>query len=200
MNIFKRIKARLNPPEKTLAALRPELEKLAAGLEQATRDAESDPLSAITSFFSITSVWHDRGLTDIIEMFARVNDGQYDTIIGKLTTLDHQFIKAGRSEYGWNRTKRGEEVTPDRVFLGNVYGLFTHPVPRWQEGKDEPKDSWMGLRDVNSYDVVSDQARRFIMNHAPIMAERARALAAWLNTASVSFGTGADFFWIVLHR
>lgn len=178
MNIVKRLAAAIDRPEKALRALRPELETLIADLERVTSEAENDPLSAITPFFSVTSPWHDRGLRDVIFAFTKVNDGKYDDIIGKLATLEHQFATAGRSEFGWNRTRFGQEVTPDKVFLGNIYGLFTHPVPRWQEGKDERKDSWLGLEDVNPYDVVSIQAARFIKNHAPIMVERARELAA----------------------
>ena len=178
MNIVKRVRALLNPPERALRACRLEFEALASELEQVMRETESDALSGIVSFFSITSRWHDRGLLDLIERFSQVNDGQYDEIIGKLTTLHYQFVRAGRDEFGWNRTKHGEEVVPDKVYLGNIYGLFTHPVPVWQEGKDKPKSSWPGVRDSNPYEVVSAQARNFVQNHAPVMAQRARELIA----------------------
>lgn len=178
MNIVKRVLAALERPEQKLAALKPELLKLAEDLAMVEEEASKEPLQAIVTFFQVTSPWHDRGLADVIDAFKRVNDGKYDAIIGALVTLDGQFELAGRSDFGWNRTKRGEAVTPDQVFLGNIYGLFTLPVPRWLKGKDEPKDSWTGVVNKNPYDVVSAQALDFIKNHAPVMATRARALAA----------------------
>lgn len=74
---------------------------------------------------------------------------------------------AGRSEFGWNRTKPGETVTSENVFLGNIYGLFTRPVSDWMGGKEDPKGGWghPGLEDKNSYDVVNEQARSFMDSH-----------------------------------
>lgn len=173
MNILKRIKAWRNPPEQKLIALQPELKRLVADLERVQQLAKSDPLSAITPFFGVTSPWHDRGLRDVIDAFARVNDGQYNTIIGKLATIESQFAAAGRDTCGWNRTKEDEQVTPDKVYLGGVYGLFTHPVPFWQERKDSENEQ---SRDACA--VIAEVAGRFIENHAQIMTTRARELLA----------------------
>jgi hypothetical protein len=178
VNPFKRLSAWLNPPEKRLLQLKPELLDLASDLESVARFAEQEPLTRIAPFFDITSKWHDRGLGDIITAFSVVNDGQYDDIIGKLVTLDHQFIAAGRSPYGWNRTEYGEAVTPEKVFLGNVYGLFTKTAEYWTKQKDSPKGGWgfSNMEHLNPYDVVGNQARLFIRHHASTMAARTREL------------------------
>lgn len=43
---------------------------------------------------------------------------------------------SGREKYGWNRTKKGEAVTLDNVYLGNIFGLFTHSARTWKNSKD----------------------------------------------------------------
>ena len=40
--------------------------------------------------------------------------------------------KAGRDPYGINRTKPGEEVTKDNVFFGDIYGIWTGPVAKFE--------------------------------------------------------------------
>lgn len=182
MNPLKRISAFFQKPEERLRALNHELEALASGLDHLGMRLENEPdspLREIVTFFELTSPWHDRGLGDLITAFKQVNDGQYDTVITRLCELDNQFAAAGRSPYGINRTKREEAVTEEKIFLGNTYGLFTHPVSRWKLGRDAPAGNWgfSGMEDLNPYDVVSKQARDFMTYHLAIMAERARTLA-----------------------
>lgn len=178
MNILLRMASALDKPEKALDALRPELESLIGDLDRAAEAAESDPLSAITAFFAVTSPWHDRGLHDVIDAFARVNDGKYDLIIGRLVTLNEQFARTGRSEYGCNRTKPGEAVVAERIFLGNIHGLFTLPVSRWKEARGQPKDSWGSVVNMSPYDVICDQAQRLITSQAAVIRDRTRDLLA----------------------
>lgn len=174
MSIRKRMKAIFTKPERKLAVVKPELQQLRQALQRASESR--DPLTEIVHFFDNLSRWHDRGIGDLIAAFEEVNYGQYDEVLKKLRTLQKHFENAGRDEYGWNRTKRGETVTADKVFLGNIYGLFTHPVPFWQQRRDEPKDQWEGitwagaawgdsLKGMNAYDVVSQQAREFMASH-----------------------------------
>lgn len=171
MNIRKRVKAMFAKPERKLAAIMPELQKLKKQLSQIPPNgpghALADPLDHLMYFFDIVSQWHDCGIGDVIAAFEEVNYGQYDEVLEKLRTLQKHFANAGRCEYGWNRTKRGETVTADKVFLGNIYGLFTHPVLFWKQRKDEKKGGWgfSGMEHLNAYDVVSQQARQFMTSH-----------------------------------
>lgn len=170
MSIKKRMKAIFVKPERKLTAVKSELQQLRQALQRASETR--DPLTEIVHFFDAVSRWHDRGICDLIAAFEEVNYGQYSEVLEKLQTLQKHFENAGRCECGWNRTKRGETVTADRVFLGNIYGLFTHPVPFWKQRKDEKKGDWEGgwfdceyTRQRNAYDVVSDQARQFMASH-----------------------------------
>lgn len=154
------------------------------GLRQLRYDlgliAESgDTPDAIVHFFSMVSMWHDRGLNDVIAEFERVNYGQFDAVLEKLRALQGYFVNAGRDDCGWNRTKRGEMVTPDKVFLGNIYGLFTQPVSFWRQRKDEPKGGWgfsPRMEHLNAYDVVSQQARQFMTSYIGPICEIVDAL------------------------
>jgi len=48
----------------------------------------------------------------------------------------------GRDEYGINRTKRGEKVTIDNVYWGDLerFGCFTRTVRKYIEAEQEPED------------------------------------------------------------
>lgn len=165
MSIGKRVKAIFAKPERKLTALNQEFRELRQALQ---RVAESrDPLTEVVHFFDIVSKWHDRGINDIIAEFKEVNYGQYDEMLKKLRTLQEHFVNAGRCEYGWNRTKPGEPVTAEKVFLGNIFGLWTKTVAYWKNQKDEQKGGWgfPGMDDLNAYDVVSRQARQFMASH-----------------------------------
>lgn len=167
MQLKKRIKALFSSSsaEKLLAALMPALRELRANLRSV--EFSRDPLADIIRFFNFVSPWQDRGLRDVIAAFRDVNYGQYDDVLEKLKTLQLHFERAGRSKYGWNRTKPGETVTEDNVYLGNIFGLWTKTVRFWKERKNEPKGGWgfSGMEHLNPYDVVSEQARKYMETH-----------------------------------
>lgn len=171
MKLRKRIVAMTGQHKKTLRTVLPELQELRKTLAECRES--SDPLGDIVVFFNATSPWHDRGIRDVIASFEAANYGQYDEILKKLETLALHFVNAGRCDCGWNRTERGERVTADTIFLGNIYGLFTHPVLFWKQRKDDEKGGWgfSGMEHLNAYDVVSWQARDFMCSHAKPMAE-----------------------------
>ncbi len=175
-----RIRSLFVDPRKELAKIMPELEQLRGALKRAVLG--SDPLNRLVGFFDAVSKWHDRGLNDVIELFEQVNYGQYDGVIDRLQILQAHLVAAGRDEYGWNRTKYGETVTADKVFLGNICGLFTHPISFWATRKDEEKGGWgfasMAKSNLNAHDVVCIQAQDFILSHAPFMIDAIDALAA----------------------
>ena len=145
------------------------LKRSLRGLGQPPQHPLSEPLYEIEDFFARVSWWHDRGLEDVVVAFAAVNYGQWDETIRRLEALGLHFIRAGRSPYGMNPTERGETVTAEKVFLGGVYSLFTHPVPYWVRQRMEPKGIHPDFPDMNAYDLVLDQARRFMRSHAEPM-------------------------------
>lgn len=153
----------ISDPRTKLAAIMPELIELRNFLSWVE---EEDSLYNIVRFFERTSPWHDRGLRDVIEDFTRVNYGQWNEVIAALDALEELFMYSGRSEYGWNRTKPGERVTENNVFLGDVHGLFTHPVRYWIKKKDEAKGAHPDFPNMNAYNLVFGQAQRIIRSHA----------------------------------
>ncbi|MBP8994003.1 MAG: hypothetical protein KBG30_09345 [Bacteroidales bacterium] len=161
------IRSLFSRPEKDLRKIMPELKDLKDILN--VIDKKSDSLEGIVDFFAVISKWYDNmdDLDRILQKFKKVNYGQYDDIIKQINTLQVHFLKAGRDQYGYNRTKRGENVTDDNVYLGNIYGLFTLPVSRWKKAKNSPKGGWgfPGMENLNSYDVVSWQAKKFMDSH-----------------------------------
>ena len=81
-------------------------------------------------------------------------------------------MHAGRDLSGWNRTVVGEEVTADKVCLGNIFGLSTKPVSFWQKADPWEKSTWSkeaNMGHVNTHEIVSRQALSFIAEHVPDM-------------------------------
>jgi hypothetical protein len=171
--MFTELKKRFAPdPFKKFSAIMVELQELNRNLK--IIGDQLDSLKAIVEFFDEVSKWHDRGLTDVLEEFTAANyKHRYDAIIGNLSALGKHFSNAGRDRYGWNRTEKGEVVIDSKVFLGNIYGLFTHSVGYWQRQKDAPKGGWgySNMEHLNSHDVVSRQARGFMNSHIAPMAK-----------------------------
>jgi hypothetical protein len=127
-----------------------------------------DDLDALVAFFALTSPWHDRGLQDVIQTFEAANfRNRYARMVEYLERLAGQFQKSGRSPYGINRTAKGQPMTAERIYLGDIYGLFTQSISFWRDQKGAPKGGWgyPGMDDLNPYDVVSRQAREFMKPH-----------------------------------
>ncbi len=153
----------LADPRKKLRAIMPELRQLREFLRGAA--SQPEPLYRIVEFFDRISPWHDRGLEDVISPFRQVNYGQHDHVIVQLIKLEGHFVNAGRDPSGMNRTERGERVTADKVYVGGVFGLFTHAVPFWVARRGEPKGSHPDYPDMNGYDLVAWHASRFMGSH-----------------------------------
>lgn len=167
-------------PEKEFATLWLELKVLRDFLEELTRT--KDPLLDIVAFFNSTSQWQDRDhelLGKAVEAFDEVNYGQFNRVLNCLGTLRLHIDNSGRDKCGMNRTDPFETVTPDKVFLGDIFGLWTKNVAYWVTTKDGPKDGWKSgtwggdpaVVNKNAHDVISDKARSFMLSHCVQMIE-----------------------------
>lgn len=165
MQVMKRVKAMFVKPEEKLVELKPKLTELRELVEMIS--GSSSYLSNLVIFFDAMGRWQDQGLEELIFAFEDVNYGQYDHLLKQIRILDAHFENAGRSMGGMNRTSFGETVTEDRVFLGNIFGLHTKPISYWVTKKDEEKGGWLSpqMDHQNAFDVVSEQARRFVRSH-----------------------------------
>ncbi len=154
----------LSDPRKKLNEIMLELFKLRrnlATLGRAPQHPLAEPLYELVHLLDVVSRWHDRGLQAEIAPFSAVNYGQWDEVIRILCQLEEHFRRAGRDPYGMNRTDKGERVTAEKVFLGNVHGLFTHSVPFWVARRNVHPD----FPNANAYDMVCAQSRRFMTSH-----------------------------------
>lgn len=70
----------------------------------------------LVDFFNVVSEFQDAG-----KLIWVPNAERFNALIENV----------GRDEFGMNRTKMGEEVTLDNVYLGNIFGLFTLTAREW---------------------------------------------------------------------
>lgn len=165
MKLKKRIRSIFARPEQRLIAIMTGLLEIRSEFEGFSY---KNPLEEIVTFFNLISPWHDRGdVEKVISAFEDANYGQHEQVLEKLRILQTHIVRAGRDPYGMNRTEKGQIVTEDDVWLGNIWGLFTKKVSFWKEGKDA--SPYLG--DKNAHNIVSHQAEKFMTSHIDPMTE-----------------------------
>jgi hypothetical protein len=134
-------------------------------------------VEAIVRLFQVISPLQDAGgFSQTIQKLQEKNYGKLNEAIMALEVLQAHFQNAGRDEYGYNRTKPGEEVTAAKVFLGNVFGLTTQTAAYCLENKKLLEEENSGYRSnlksereyISVWYFFHDyQARNFIHSHVP---------------------------------
>lgn len=111
---------------------------------------EINSLDMIIEFFKITSILHD----EIINIRFLLNHSNltYQDRVRFFQNLD----KVGRNRRAFNRSSRGEDITPNNIFLGGINGIFIQPINHIYGLKDT---------DPDSYRQLSYQAYDFIMSY-----------------------------------
>lgn len=162
---------RIKNLEKSLRHWIDQLPELRTNMRAVELSRASDPLGTLVFFFDRVSAWQDHRFDQLLESLNECPDRRFDRFIPVFSELLLHLNNAGRNKYGWNRTESGETVTADNVWLGGVWGLFTHPVSYWVGQKDSPKGGW-GHYDPdgyfakrNAYDVLCDKANEFMASH-----------------------------------
>lgn len=149
------------------------LSKIVLSLISLKQDLNSldylNQLNRIVGFFVLISPWHDR-LTEfwqMLELFEKVNYGQYNLLIFQIKALLKHLENAGRDMCGYNRTDTGQEVTPSNVFLGGVeeIGVKTYNVTHWQNLADNTP----GICNDLGYTKVCNIAKQFTDSHIPLL-------------------------------
>lgn len=137
MNIVKikaRVRAVINNPEIDLILVGGELIDLHAQMVEI--NAMPNKVEAIIRLFQVISPLHDKcGFSQLLGKLRSKNFGQLDVPIKALELLQQCIHNSGRCEYGWNRTKPGEIVTPANVYLGDVFGIWTHSAEFWLQNQ-----------------------------------------------------------------
>lgn len=148
----------------------------------------SNKVEGIIELFSLISPYHDKdGFRQTIFKLQEKNHGQLDIVINALETLQEHFKNAGRCEYGMNRTSPGEQVTAAKVFLGDVFGIWTKSAEYWLSHKEEfEKDIREDLTNVESrpistwYCINDYKAGGFIKSHVDGMIRQIGILSSYL--------------------
>ena len=104
-------------------------------------------------FFNIIAQFQDKGYN----LSVLNNDKNRDSI----SALAKHIDSAGRDRYGWVRAPKGEPVTLDNLYLGNIAGIWTFTAAKF---KGMPDDKYV-------QDNIQAQLRKFIKSHREPMME-----------------------------
>jgi hypothetical protein len=168
----------INKIEPQLDELKKEIEKI---------DAMSNKVEAIVRLFQVISPIQDAGgfSQEIFQLQKHNKNGKLNGQIEALGVLQAHFRNAGRSEYGINRTKEGEEVTTEKVYLGNIFGLWTKTAAYWLENKSEleksfrPDASKYPENPISNWYLINDhQCGGFVKSHTEGILEQIKVLKA----------------------
>ena len=134
----------------------------------------NNKVEAIVRLFQVISPIQDAGGfgQEILDLEKRNRNGKLNAQIEALEALQAHFHNAGRCEYGFNRTVKGEVVTAEKVFLGNVFGLWTKPAAYWLGEKERlektfrPDVSKNPENPASSWYLINDyQCGGFVKSH-----------------------------------
>lgn len=70
----------------------------------------------------------------------------------------------GPCKYGMFRTENIPTMQPSEVFLGGIWGLFTHAIPFWEEHKSQSYGcNGFGINpEISLYNLVLDQYKNLL--------------------------------------
>ena len=91
-----------------------------------------------------------------------------------------QNIHIGPCSTGFFRTKDILSMTPDEVFLGNIYGLWTYNIPDWEKRRDKRIGvNGFGVdEDYSLYKIILDQYRNRLIFNVRGICEQAKEYIA----------------------
>jgi len=139
MKIKARIKAFSCSPQNDLDEIYQQVTGLIKEME--TIQKMPNKIEAIIRLFQVISPIQDAGgFSSTLQQIKSKDYGQVSPIvIEALETLQKHFENAGRCQFGINRTKSGQPVTADDVWLGNVFGLWTKTAAYWLSREEDLK-------------------------------------------------------------
>lgn len=137
--------------KKALKEIQPQLQELEK--EMTMIAAMSNKVEAIIKLFQVISALQDAsGFKKTVD---KLNGSKkYFPQLEAVMILQTHIEKAGRCPYGMNRTHKGEEVTADNVFLGDIDGLWTKTA-----------SFWLARERDGAWGCISCQAGNFVKSH-----------------------------------
>lgn len=174
-------------PKKVMEKIQPQLKSLEEEMQKI--QTMDNKVEAIVRLFQVISPIQDAGgfRQEILELKKHNHKSGLDSLIKSLEILQEHFEAAGRDKYGMNRTEKNEEVTSDKVFLGNIFGLWTNTATFWL--REKPKLVNRPRPDVlvdsknripgSDWDIINDlQCGGFIGNHTKGIIDQIKLLKA----------------------
>jgi len=81
----------------------------------------------------------------------------------------------GPDECGMFRTKDIITMTPEEVFLGNIYGLWTYNIPEWEKEKEHRfgANSYGIDPSVTVYQLIVEQYRSLLLSNVTAISQEA---------------------------
>lgn len=184
MKTIKFLKATFSPAVNNLKKIEKDLNFLQKEMEEISK--MDNKVEAIIRLFRVISPFQDKGgFSQAISKLQEKNYGQLDQIISTLEILQKHFKNAGREPCGLNRTKQGEEITSAKIFLGDVFGVWTKPASFWLENQKrfETEDSGVtpkagsGREYISVWYCINDyQAGSFVKSHTEGILEQISVL------------------------
>lgn len=81
--------------------------------------------------------------------------------------LGFQNKNLGPDKYGMFRTENIPTMKPEEIFLGGIWGLFTHAIPFWEERKSQPYScNGFGIDPkISLYSIILDQYKNLLISN-----------------------------------
>ncbi len=181
--IVKATRAIFSSPKKDIESAVAELEQIVNSLLEINKNPNK--VEAIVDFFNVTSPVQDRrAFEPVIASLKRRNyNSKTEETITCLEQVNTHISRGGRCEFGFNRTKKGEVVTSENVFLGDVFGIWTKTAHYWLEGKNSFENQLVNgplLKNgeqASVWDCINSyQCGSFIETHTKGLAEKLELL------------------------
>lgn len=92
--------------------------------------------------------------------------------------IGFQNENLGPDRYGMFRTENIPTMKPSEVFLGGIWGLFTHAIPHWEERKSQPYgcNGFNMDPEISLYGIVLDQYKRLLISNIEYIWNKAERL------------------------
>lgn len=94
----------------------------------------------------------------------------------KIWSIGYRNANIGPCSYGIFRTSSIEDMKPEEVFLGGIWGLYTKNIPFWELYKDEDYGpNGFGIEPETSlYAMIADQYRSHLRSNLRAIANAAK--------------------------
>lgn len=151
--------------------LEPQLMELEAKFKNIQK--ENDKFSTLINLFDLMSKMEDeKSFQEELKFLEKRNNEKFETKTKALSILCLHIARCGRQKYGMNRTDYGETVTAEKVFLGDIFGIFTLSVSQCFKKEKQLKEEKRHdlAKDSNnppsSWDLLHDhQVAPFVRSH-----------------------------------